>query len=126
MQLLSQQVTPNKHSNANTVDPDKERSVLGKGAFGIVYKMIHPHDQHVYAVNELANLTLEDGSADEAAMFGMLAEVRMMGVVESQFIVKYHTSAVYGGHFYVMMEHIASIRTGSLSQLSRRCRGDDA
>ena len=70
--------------------------------------MINPHDQQVYAVKELTNLTLEDGSTDEAAMFDILAEVRKMGVVESQFIVKYRTSAVYGGHFYVMLEHIAS------------------
>ena len=71
--------------------------------------MINPHDQQVYAVKELTNLTLEDGSTDEAAMLELLAEVRKMGVVESQFIVKYHTSAVYGGHFYVMMERIVSV-----------------
>ena len=71
--------------------------------------MINPHDQQVYAVKELMNLTLEDGSTDEEAMFELLSEVRKMGVVESQFIVKYRTSAVYGGRFYVMMEHIASV-----------------
>ena len=77
--------------------------------------MINPHDHQVYAVKELTNLTLEDGSTDEAAMFELLAEVRKMGVVESEFIVQYRTSAVYGGRFYVMMEPIAS--WGSLSQL---------
>jgi len=35
--------------------------------------------------------------------------VRKMGVVDSQFIVKYRTSAVFCGRFYVMMEPIASI-----------------
>ena len=53
-------------------------------------------------------------------MFELLAEVRKMGIVESQFIVKYRTSAVYGGRFYVMMEHIASRR--SLSQLASLLR----
>ena len=101
--------------NAHTVDPDKERSVLGKGGFGTVYTMINPHDHQVYAVKELTNLTLEDGSTDEIAMHELLAEVRKMGVVESEFIVQYRTSAVYGGRFYVMMEPIAS--WGSLSQL---------
>ena len=71
--------------------------------------MINPHDHQVYAVKELTNLTLEDGSTDEAAMFELLAEVRKMGVVESQFIVQYRTSAVFGGRFYVMMEPIASM-----------------
>ena len=70
--------------------------------------MVNPHDQQVYAVKELTNLTLEDGSSDKAAMFELLAEVRKMGVVESEFIVQYRTSAVYGGRFYVMMEPIAS------------------
>ena len=101
--------------NAHTVDPDKKRSVLGRGAFGTVYTMINPHDHQVYAVKELTNLTLEDGSTDEVAMHELLAEVRKMGVVESEFIVQYRTSAVYGGRFYVMMEPIAS--WGSLSQL---------
>ena len=99
----------------HTVDPDKKRSVLGRGAFGTVYTMINPHDHQVYAVKELTNLTLEDGSTDEVAMHELLAEVRKMGVVESEFIVQYRTSAVYGGRFYVMMEPIAS--WGSLSQL---------
>ena len=71
--------------------------------------MVNPHDHQVHAVKELTNLTLEDGSTDETAMFELLAEVRKMGVVESQFIVQYRTSAVYGGRFYVMMEPIASL-----------------
>ncbi len=100
----------------HTVDPDKKRSVLGRGAFGTVYTMINPHDHQVYAVKELTNLTLEDGSTDEVAMHELLAEVRKMGVVESEFIVQYRTSAVYGGRFYVMMEPIASRR--SLSHLA--------
>ena len=106
---------PTNRANAHTVDPDKERSVLGKGAFGTVYAMVNPHDHQVYAVKELTNLTLEDGSTDEAAMFELLSEVRKMGVVESEFVVQYRTSAVFGGRFYVMMEPIAS--WGSLSQL---------
>ena len=77
--------------------------------------MINPHDHQAYAVKELTNLTLEDGSTDEIAMHELLAEVRKMGVVESEFIVQYRTSAVYGGRFYVMMEPIASWR--SLSHL---------
>ena len=81
--------------------------------------MINPHDHQVYAVKELANLTLEDGSTDEVAMHELLAEVRKMGVVESEFIVQYRTSAVYAGHFYVMMESIASWR--SLSFSLRHC-----
>ena len=81
--------------------------------------MINPHDHQVYAVKELTNLTLEDGSTDEVAMHELLAEVRKMGVVGSQFIVQYRTSAVYGGRFYVMMDPIASWDAHSLS--SRRC-----
>ena len=100
--------SPNQPRLRCTVDPDKERSVLGKGAFGTVYKMVNPHDSQAYAVKELTKFTLEDGSTDEAAMFELLAEVRKMGVVESQFIVQYHTSAVFNGRFYVMMEPIAS------------------
>jgi len=106
---LTQQNPPTYHAIAHTDDPEKERSVLGRGAFGTVYAMVNPHDHQVYAVKELTNLTLEDGSTDEAAMLELLAEVRKMGVVESQFVVQYHTSAVYGGRFYVMMEHIASV-----------------
>ena len=71
--------------------------------------MINPHDQQLYAVKELTNLTLEDGSTDKAAMFELLEEVRKMGVVDSQFVVQYRTSAVHCGRFYVMMELIASV-----------------
>ena len=110
--------------NAHTVDPDKERSVLGRGAFGTVYTMINPHDHQVYAVKELTNLTLEDGSTDEVAMHELLAEVRKMGVVESEFIVQYRTSAVYGGRFYVMMEPIASRRYNAHFRSSRRACDD--
>jgi len=88
-------------------DPDKARSVLGSGKFGTVYSMINPHDHQLYAVKELKNLTLEDGSTDEAAMQDLLEEVRKMGIVESEFVIQYRTSAVYDGHFYVMMEPIA-------------------
>ena len=101
-----------------TVDPDKKRSILGKGAFGTVYTMVNPHDHQVYAVKELTNLTLEDGSTDETAMHELLAEVRKMGVVESEFIVQYRTSAVYGGRFYVMMEPIVNWRSLTLISLS--------
>ena len=118
-QLLSSQTHSTNRTNVHTVDPDKKRSIIGKGAFGTVYTMVNPHDHQVYAVKELKNLTLEDGSTDEAAMFELLSEVRKMGVVESQFIVQYRTSAVYGGRFYVMMEPIASI--GAHSLISRRC-----
>ncbi len=88
--------------------------------------MINPHDHQVYAVKELTNLTLEDGSTDEAAMFVMSSEVRKMGVIESQFIVQYRTSAVYGGRFYVMMEPIASLGADSLmaAHLASRERDD--
>ena len=110
---LTQQSTA---SQRTTVDPDKQRSVLGRGAFGIVYTMINPHDHQVYAVKELTNLTLEDGSTDEVAMHELLAEVRKMGVVESEFIVQYRTSAVFGERFYIMMEPIVSWR--SLSHLA--------
>ena len=114
--LLTLSNSPNQpRQRTHTVDPDKERSILGKGAFGTVYTMVNPHDHQVYAVKELTNLTLEDGSTDETAMHELLAEVRKMGVVESEFIVQYRTSAVFGGRFYVMMEPIAS--WGSLSQL---------
>ena len=114
---LKRKLTQQSTASQCTVDPDKKRSVLGKGAFGTVYTMINPHDHQVYAVKELTNLTLEDGSTDEVAMHELLAEVRKMGVVESQFIVQYRTSAVYGGRFYVMMEPIAS-RWRSLSHLA--------
>ena len=93
----------------HAVDPDKERSILGKGAFGTVYKMINPHDHQSYAVKELTNLTNDDGSTDEVAMHELLEEVRKMGVVQSEFIVQYRTSAVYRGRFYVMMEPIVSL-----------------
>ena len=90
-------------------EPDKERSVLGRGAFGTIRKMVNPHDHQVYAVKELSNLTLEDGSTDEVAMNELLDEVRKMGVVRSEFIVQYRTSAVWQGRFYVMMDPILGV-----------------
>ena len=68
--------------------------------------MRNPHDHQQYAVKELTNLTNEDGSTDRAAMNELIGEVRKMGVVSSVFIVRYHTSAIFGGRFYVMMDPI--------------------
>ena len=61
-------------------DPDKERSVLGKGAFGTVFRMRNSTDQRVVAVKELHNLTLEDGSPNYDAMEVLLDEVSFMYV----------------------------------------------
>ena len=78
-------------------------------AFGTVYLMRNPHDHQEYAVKELTNLTNEDGSTDRAAMNELIGEVRKMGVVSSEFIVRYHTSAIFGGRFYVMMDVIDGV-----------------
>ena len=75
-------------------------------AFGTVYLMQNPHDHQLYAVKELTNLTNEDGSTDRAAMNELIGEVRKMGAVSSEFVVRYHTSAIYDGRFYVMMDPI--------------------
>ena len=68
--------------------------------------MRNPHDHQRYAVKELNNLTHEDGSTNNEAMFELIDEVRKMGVVSSPFIVRYHTSALFDGRFYVMMDLI--------------------
>ena len=92
----------------HTVDPDKQSSVLGRGKFGTVYRMINPHDQHVFAVKELTNISRPDGSPDEDAMEELLLEVRKLGTVNSEYILKYHTSAIFRGHFYMVTELIVS------------------
>ena len=68
--------------------------------------MQNPHDHQQYAVKELTNLTNEDGSTDRAAMNELISEVRKMGRVASEYVVRYHTSAIFGGRFYVMMDPI--------------------
>ena len=68
--------------------------------------MKNPHDHQRYAVKELTNLTDEDGSTNHEAMYELIDEVRKMGTVSSPFIVRYHTSAVFDGCFYVMMDVI--------------------
>jgi len=71
--------------------------------------MINPHDQQLFAVKELTNLSHEDGSPDDDAMEELLLEVRKLGTVNSEFVIKYHTSAIFRGHFYMVTELIASI-----------------
>ena len=46
--------------------------------------MVNPHDHQVYAVKELTNLTLDDGSTDEAAMLETSA-LRAKVLSEGQF-----------------------------------------
>ena len=92
----------------DTDDPDKPSSVLGRGKFGTVYRMINPHDQQVFAVKELTNLSREDGTPDEGAMEELLLEVRKLGTVNSEFVIKYHTSAIFQGNFYIVTELIVS------------------
>ena len=76
-------------------------------AFGTVYLMQNPHDRQRYAVKELTNLANEDGSKNAEAMHELIDEVRKMGVVSSPFVVRYHTSAVFDGRFYIVMEHVS-------------------
>ena len=64
-----------------------------------------PADQ-IYAVKELHNLTHADGTTDDLAMAELLEEVRKMGIVRSEYIVQYRTSAIFCDCFYVMMELI--------------------
>ena len=82
--------------------------------------MINPHDRQSYAVKELTNLTNEDGSTDGVAMNELLEEVRKMGVVQSEFVVQYRTSAIYRGRFYVMMEPIVSFGQRPHHHISHR------
>ena len=66
-------------------EPDKERSILGKGAFGTVFRMRNSTDQRVVAVKELHNLTLEDGSPNYDAMEVLLDEVSLILVCPHAF-----------------------------------------
>jgi len=43
-------------------------------------------------------------------MAELLIEVRKMSVVNSEFIIQYRTSAIYQGHFYIMMELIDGVK----------------
>ena len=70
--------------------------------------MINPSDSQLYAVKELSNLTLQDGSVDKVAMNELQEEVRKLSVVQTKFVVKLHTSATYRGKFYMMMENVVS------------------
>ena len=91
-------------------------------AFGTVYLMQNPHNRQRYAVKELNNLTNDDGSTNAEAMHGLIDEVRKMGVVSSPFVVRYHTSAVFEGRFYIVMEHIDGAEFRDVV-LARRAQG---
>ena len=104
MQALLLPLAPSRSDHPD----NKKSSIIGKGAFGTVYAMINPSDSQLYAVKELSNLTLQDGSVDEVAMNELQEEVRKLSVVQSKFVVKLHTSATYRGKFYMMMENVVS------------------
>ena len=61
-------------------DPDRERSVLGVGAW------------QRFAVKELSNIVNDEGERDEEGMNVVISEVRKMGAVKSEFILRYVTS----------------------------------
>ena len=91
-------------------DPARERSVLGKGAFGLVFRMVNPFDGGKFAVKELSNIVREDGMRDKAKMAIVVAEVRKMSAVQSDFIVRYITSCFSSDRFYIVMELLVSAR----------------
>ena len=90
--------------------PDKLNSVLGRGQFGCVYRMVDSRDQQEFAVKELTTLPHEDGSPDNNAMDELLIEVCKMGTVCSDFVIKYHSSSIFRGHFYIVTELVVSYR----------------
>ena len=98
--------------------------MLGRGAFGTVYRMINPHDKQAFAVKELNCLKNEDGSTDTEAMEELLSEVQKMCIVQSNFVVKYHTSAIYDDRFYCVMELIVSWCAPSAPQNRRNIHSD--
>ena len=51
--------------------PSKEKSELGKGAFGTVYRMRNPIDKRVFAVKQLTNLVNDDGTEDKVEMLAV-------------------------------------------------------
>ena len=88
--------------------PDEARSVLGKGAFGTVFRARNRIDQRLVAVKRLTNLVRDDGTEDKEEMRGVKNEVKMMAAVKSEHLVKYINACFSSPYFYIVMELLAS------------------
>ena len=98
-------------SNFNDYDVLKQ---IGKGAYGIVYKVRHRADKAIYALK-----TIEIGKMDHKALTNTLNEIRILCSISHPNIVGYKEAFLTGTILCVVMEYVGG---GDLSEKIASCK----
>ena len=87
---------------------------IGKGAYGIVYKVRHRADKSVYALK-----TIDISKLDNKALSNTLNEIRILCSISHPNVVGYKEAFLNGSTLCVVMEYVGG---GDLSEKIASCR----
>ncbi|CAG2103613.1 unnamed protein product [Medioppia subpectinata] len=85
--------------SVNTNDFGKPE-LIGRGGFGVVYKVKHNSSDEVYAIKTVTFLASSD-----AHKLRVLNEVKSLESVRSEYVVQYYTSWIDNNRLYIQMEY---------------------
>nr|ODN87066.1 STE/STE20/YSK protein kinase [Cryptococcus depauperatus CBS 7841] len=103
------------------VSPDKlyqKLDIVGKGAYGAVYRARHTATGHIVALKIINLDTEDDDVGDIQKEVALLQQLRMSTPAAPQNIIKYYGSLMQGPRVWIIMEYAegGSIRTLSRAQ----------
>ncbi|CAG2100881.1 unnamed protein product [Medioppia subpectinata] len=82
------------------INPFGKPKVIGRGGFGVVYKVKHKSGDEVYAIK-----TVTFPASSDAHKLRVLNEVKSLENVRSEYVVQYYTSWIDSNRLYIQMEY---------------------
>ena len=73
---------------------------IGKGTFGIVYKVIKENDPLIYVIKQISLSGLTDNQINQ-----VISEAKILSLIKSKYVVKYYESFLEGDNLNIVMEY---------------------
>ena len=73
---------------------------IGKGTFGIVYKVIKENDPLIYVIKQISLSGLTDNQINQ-----VITEAKILSLIKSKYVVKYYESFLEGDNLNIVMEY---------------------
>eukprot|EP00741_Cyanophora_paradoxa_P014947 tig00020830_g14421.t1 len=92
---------------------------LGKGSYGVVYKVQRKSDQQSYVCKQINISAMPRKEQEEA-----ITECRILASLSNRFVVKYYDSFCDGGHLNIIMAEKGSLHQRLMEQRGKRLPED--